>query len=139
MSFESQSDILSLFSEPQIETSFSEDSFSFGYGRNIPAPIPSIVNCAFQNNSKNQPPSWYEPYFPRQKSPPVRKTLYRNNKVFNSQFLPTVSVSNLRSLWPKINNFKNDFLEREVSLGLLSEIWQKKGNKKHKYEIEKML
>ena len=59
--------------------------------------------------------------------------------MFNSQFLPTVSVSNLRSLWPKINNFKNDFLEREVSLGLLSEIWQKKGNKKHKYEIEKML
>ena len=55
------------------------------------------------------------------------------------QFLPTVSVSNMRSLLPKVNNFKNDILEREISLALLSEVWEVKGKKKHKFEIEKML
>ena len=45
----------------------------------------------------------------------------------------------MRSLMPKITNFKNDILEREISLALLSEVWEKKGNKKHKFQIEKML
>ena len=45
----------------------------------------------------------------------------------------------MRSLMPKINNFKNDVLERNISIALLSEIWEKKGKKKHKLEIEKML
>ena len=40
---------------------------------------------------------------------------------------------------PKINNFKNDMLEREISLALLSEVWEKKGKKKHRFQIEKML
>ena len=45
----------------------------------------------------------------------------------------------MRSLMPKIKNFKIDVLERKIGLALLSEIWEKKGNKKHKFEIEKML
>ena len=45
----------------------------------------------------------------------------------------------MRSLFPKVKNFKNDFLEREIGLSLLSEVWQKKGKKKHNLEIEKML
>ena len=45
----------------------------------------------------------------------------------------------MRSLMPKIKNFKTDILEREIGLCLLSEIWEKKGKKKHKFEIEKML
>ena len=40
---------------------------------------------------------------------------------------------------PKINNFKNDLLERDISVALISEIWEKKGNKNHRFEIEKML
>ena len=45
----------------------------------------------------------------------------------------------MRSLMPKIRNFKTDIFEREIGLYLLSEIWEKKGKKKHKFEIEKML
>ena len=33
----------------------------------------------------------------------------------------------------------NDILERKISLAILSEVWEKKGNKKHKFQIEKML
>ena len=45
----------------------------------------------------------------------------------------------MRSLLPKINNFKNDVLEREIGLSLLSEIWEVKGKKKHMSELTKML
>ena len=84
-------------------------------------------------------PTWFEPYRARGDIPPVRKTLYRNNKVLEGQHLPTVSVSNMRSLLPKVNSYKNDILEREISLSLLSEVWEVKGKKKHKLEIERML
>ena len=50
-----------------------------------------------------------------------------------------VSVCNLRSLFPKIGNFKNDLFERQVDVSLCSEVWEKAESKKHKDEIEKML
>ena len=110
----------------------SESSFWFGK-------IPVIVNTKFVNTTTSEP-TWFEPYVPRDRTLPVsRKTIYRNNKAASSLGLPIVCVSNLRSLWPKLNHFKNDILERGVSLSLLSEVWEKKGKKKHKYEIEKML
>ena len=40
---------------------------------------------------------------------------------------------------PKVKNFKNDMLEREISVALCSEVWEKKGKKKHMFQIEKML
>ena len=101
--------------------------------------IPVVVNMSFKTRSPDIP-AWFEPYSSRiQDIPITRKTIYRNNKVSQSQCLPIVCVSNLRSLWPKLNNWKNDTLERQISLSLLSEIWQRKGNKKHRNEIEKML
>ena len=45
----------------------------------------------------------------------------------------------MRSLFPKLKNYKNDILKREIGLSLLSEVWEKKGKKKQKLEIEKML
>ena len=45
----------------------------------------------------------------------------------------------MRSLFPKIGNVKNDLIERGISLGFFSEIWQKLENKNHKFEIESML
>ena len=45
----------------------------------------------------------------------------------------------MRSLFPKINNVKNDILERGISLAFFSEIWEKSENKNHKFEIENML
>ena len=53
--------------------------------------------------------------------------------------LPVVSVCNFRSLFPKIENFKNDFFERQIDVSLCSEVWYKAENKKHQQEIEKML
>ena len=53
--------------------------------------------------------------------------------------LPVVTVNNLRSLFPKVGNFKTDMLERQVDASLCCEIWEKAENKKHKNYIEEML
>ena len=45
----------------------------------------------------------------------------------------------MRSLVPKIGNFKNDLVDRDNSLSLLSVVWEKASCKKHQFEIEKML
>ena len=67
-----------------------------------------------------------------------RITIRRDNRLLVGESLPIISVSNMRSLTPKINNFKNDLLEREISLVLLSEVWEKANCKKQQFEIEKM-
>ena len=85
------------------------------------------------------PPPWFEEYCQRKYIKPVRRTIYRNNKKLVGQSLPIISVSNMRSLFPKLKNYKNDILKREIGLSLLSEVWEKKGKKKQKLEIEKML
>ena len=115
----------------------SSESVSSNYNNDAQL-IPTVLNH-FSTYDDQVPPPWFEPYFSRNKIPPVRKTIYRNNKILDSLSLPTISVSNMRSLMPKIKNFKNDILEREISLAILSEVWEKKGNKKHKFQIEKML
>ena len=114
----------------------SDTGISFTSRKNIiPVYISSesLLKDKFENC-----PSWHEPYIPREDIPAVRRTIYRNNKCFVSEFLPTVSVSNMRSLIPKINNLKDDLLERDISLALLSEVWEKGGKKKFKHAIEKM-
>ena len=45
----------------------------------------------------------------------------------------------MRSVFPKISNLKDDILERNIDCAFLVEIWEKKENKLHQYEIEKML
>ena len=56
---------------------------------------------------------------------PVRKTIRRTNKKIQvAKTLPTVAVSNIRSLIPKVNNYKNDLNERNVHLSILSEVWE---------------
>ena len=44
----------------------------------------------------------------------------------------------MRSLFPKIKNFKRDFLERSIDVSLCSEIWEDSEKVIHKKEIEKM-
>ena len=66
-------------------------------------------------------------------------TKYKQKNASVAHHLPVVSVCNLRSLFPKIDNFKNDMFERQVDVSLCSEVWQKAENKRHKHEIEKML
>ena len=52
--------------------------------------------------------------------------------------MPIISVSNCRSLPPKLYNFKNDMIQRDISVSLCSEVWEKANCKKQKFEIEKM-
>ena len=101
--------------------------------------IQTIITCGGGRQDSCPPPVWYEAYIQRTQSLPVRQTVRRNRKLLQCLSLPIISVSNLRSLLPKVNNFKNDILERDIGLALLSEIWEVKGKKKHMVEITKML
>ena len=100
--------------------------------------IETIITCEFTQKTV-PPPVWFDPYTQRTEFIPCRQTVRRNSKLLQCLSLPIISVSNLRSLLPKINNFKSDILEREIGLALLSEIWEVKGKKKHMSEITKML
>ena len=71
--------------------------------------------------------------------PAQPSTQYRKKNASVAHHLPVVSVCNLRSLFPKIDNFKNDMFERQVDVSLCSEVWEKAESKRHKDEIEKML
>ena len=53
--------------------------------------------------------------------------------------LPIVATYNVRSLFPKVCNFRTDMLERNISVSFVSEIWQRSDKKEHSLEIEKML
>ena len=89
------------------------------------------------------PPPWYEHYIPRVINPTEsksnRKTIRRDNRLILSESLPILSVSNLRSLWPKLKNFKIDMAERNIGAAMLSEVWEKANCKKQQSELEKML
>ena len=56
-----------------------------------------------------------------------------------SMSLPTVAVTNFRSLEPKVNNVATDILERELDILMGSETWQQDSNKTLKASIEKLL
>ena len=51
------------------------------------------------------------------------------DKFSTALYLPTVAAYNCRSLFPKIENFKTDMIEREISVSFLSEIWEKSETK----------
>ena len=76
--------------------------------------IPVVANVDFCYQPFDVPyPSWYEPHHDIQECrTTVRRKIHRDNKLIESINLPIISVSNLRSLIPKINNFKEDMLER---------------------------
>ena len=61
------------------------------------------------------------------------------DKISASANLPIVTTYNCRSLFPKIESFKTDVLERKIDVSFACEIWEQKENKIHKQEIEKML
>ena len=76
-----------------------------------------------QVSQLTNPPPWYEQYTARVINPTEsksnRKTIRRDNRLMMSQSLPILSVSNLRSLWPKLNNFKIDMAERSIGAAML--------------------
>ena len=68
----------------------------------------------------------------------VITVLNRDPRIQGSCQLPTIGVTNYRSLGPKVKNVTTDILERELDIVLSSETWQQSSNNRLKLEIERM-
>ena len=74
---------------------------------------------------------------------PIRKhknniTIRRDNRFIEAMSLPIFSVYNMRSIWSKFSSLAEDMDERDTDVTILSEVWEKKENAKHKGKIEEM-
>ena len=89
----------------------------------------------------SDPPPWYEEHIPNRAGSKKDNiiTISRDNRQVIGESLPIISVSNLRSLGPKLNNYKTDLIEREISVSLICEVWEVVGCRRQSYQIEKML
>ena len=100
--------------------------------------ISDDLNDNHKNSSKipviighRPPPSRHD--FSR---PCSRFTIRRDNRAFAALSLPSIFVTNHRSLFPKFRNLLDEILEMNMQLGLHSEIWEKKKNIHHQRMIE---
>ena len=64
---------------------------------------------------------------------------WKKNKISTALNLPIVASYNVRSLFPKIDHFKTDMKERNISLSFVQEVWEKSEDRYHGLEVEKML
>ena len=53
-----------------------------------------------------------------------------NERVAISSELPTIAVTNFRSLGPRVHSVKDDILMRDIEVQICSETWEKLSNKK---------
>ena len=108
----------------------------------VTIPVHLNLNRQDQFQQCDDPPAWFDEYQPRvidkKQSKVNRITIRRDNRLMMNGLLPIISVSNMRSLHPKLGNFKTDMLEREISVALLSEVWEKATCKKQRAEVESM-
>ena len=74
-----------------------------------------------------------------ERPPPARKTIRRDKKSIQALSLPNISSYNMRSLFGKIQNLSEDMNIRLTDISFLTEIWEKKENKKHQFKIEELL
>ena len=95
--------------------SISSESSSFSSDNKIVADgeIPVIIG--------NRPPQSLSNV--NVKHPRVLKTIRRDNKAVQGMSLPVISNYNMRSIFPKIDSFAEDFFERGTGLSFLSEIF----------------
>ena len=70
---------------------------------------------------------------------PVRRTSRRDNRKVQALTLPRIVNYNMRSLFPKFENFAQDVHERESDAVFLTEVWEKQENKKHQFKLEELL
>ena len=85
-------------------------------------------------------PAWHEWHQPRPAGlPAVRQTVRRDNRLLAAAQLPSFSAPNCRSLGPRLRNFAEDMLTREVTVALCSETWEKTTSKKYQKEVERFL
>jgi hypothetical protein len=67
------------------------------------------------------------------------RPIVTNDRVAASAELPTIAVTNFRSLGPRLQNVKDDILLRQIDVLVGSETWQKDSNRKLKDDIEELL
>ena len=70
--------------------------------------------------------------------PRANITIKRDNKFIKALSLPTFSVYNMRSIWSKLSSLSEDMTERETDFSILSEVWERRENLKHKNKIEEV-
>ena len=70
---------------------------------------------------------------------PYWRRIRRDNKAVQGLSLPRISNYNMRSIFPKLDNFALDMEERESDLTFLTEVWEKLENKKHQFRLEELL
>ena len=86
-----------------------------------------------------QPPPWAEVYSPRYQIPQVLKRITCFKNIQEQGALPSIAVTNIRSLGPKIQNFIQDLKLREIDLALISETWGSDDKKGYRNKILAML
>jgi hypothetical protein len=74
-----------------------------------------------------------------ERPPHCRKTIRRDNKTFQALTLPKLTNYNMRSFFPKCDNFAQDMEERESDLSFLTEVWEKSEKKKNQFKLEELL
>ena len=67
---------------------------------------------------------------------PTRVTVRRDNRSLFATSLPSIFVTNHRSLFPKFHSFLDEMIEMDMQLGLHSEIWEVSENKNHQQSVE---
>ena len=99
-----------------------------------------VVTGVTNHRSDVPAPAWHEWHRPRPAGlPAVRQTVRRDNRLLAASQLPSFSAPNCRSLGPRLRNFSEDMLMREVTVALCSETWEKTTNKKYQKEVERLL
>ena len=92
------------------------------------------------DSCKEDQPPWFEPYVKDMgERAAVLRRIHANNRVAESAELPTLAATNTRSILPKVRNFAEDMLQRQITVSLISETWeQASGNKKFEAETERL-
>ena len=78
------------------------------------------------------------PSFIFERLPHSRVTIHRDNRKIEALGLPKICNYNVRSLWSKTSNLSEDINERESDLIFLTEVWEKRENKKHQNKLTEM-
>ena len=61
----------------------------------------------------------------------------KSDKISTAVNLPVVATYNCRSLFPKLECFKTDMIERNIDCAYLTEVWEQSENKWHSSEVKK--
>ena len=76
---------------------------------------------------------------PSVRSSPVLCPISFTQTAKSKHSLPTLSVYNARSLFPKIASLATDIEERDTDICFVTEIWEQNENKRHRKKIEELL